>query len=131
MNDYLEKSGAENSKQTVIQDQTPSGTSPSFRFVQIGAIPKTPLRRILQPQKPDQVAQRKYNIDDTATRSDKSVMPAQNPSASYTSVGPTSMNLSEVVQRQNDIAELLVLQQKHSLLSSREIPVFDGGPLSF
>lgn len=39
------------------------------------------------------------------------------------------MNLLNVAQRQNDIAELLILQQKHSLLPSREIPVFD--PLSF
>jgi len=41
------------------------------------------------------------------------------------------MNLLNAVWRQNDIAELLVLQQKHSLFPSREIPVFDRDPLNF
>lgn len=39
------------------------------------------------------------------------------------------MKFSNVVERQNDIAELLVLQRKHTLRPSREIPVFDVDPL--
>ena len=36
-----------------------------------------------------------------------------------------------VIQRQNEIADLLVLQQKLTSLPSKEIPVFDGNPLNY
>lgn len=42
-----------------------------------------------------------------------------------------SRDLVTVIQRQNDIADLLMLHQKQSSLPSRQIPVFDGDPLSF
>lgn len=132
MNEYLEKYSAENSKKTSTkQDQTSPGPSPSFEFVQLGAIPKTPLQRMFQPPKLNQVAHRKSNVEDaTAAISDNPATTFQDPSVSCTDVGLTNMNISNVVRRQNDIAELLVLQQKHTLLPSREIPVFDGDPLN-
>lgn len=43
----------------------------------------------------------------------------------------THDNLSTVVQRQRDIADLIVMQRKLALLLAREITVFDGDPLTY
>ena len=40
-------------------------------------------------------------------------------------------NFLTVIQRQNEIADLLVVQQKMTSLPSMEIPVFDGNPLNY
>ncbi|KAK0142765.1 hypothetical protein N1851_019297 [Merluccius polli] len=40
-------------------------------------------------------------------------------------------NVVDVLKRQNDITEILIKQQKASLLPVREIPSFDGDPLHF
>ncbi|GAA6081464.1 uncharacterized protein LOC117538615 [Tachysurus ichikawai] len=127
MNEYFGKHCIDHSKQLLTRDQTSPGTSPSSEFVQLGAIPKTPLQRILQAPKP-MVSQRNY--ENKATTSDESIINMPNQSSSNNEVGLTNMNLSNVMQRQDKIAEPLILQQKHTLLPSREIPVFGGDPLN-
>lgn len=42
-----------------------------------------------------------------------------------------SSALAQVMRKQNEITEMLVKQQKWSLLPSIEIPIFDGDPLKF
>lgn len=86
---------------------------------------------MFQPLKLNQVAHRKSNAEDATATSDNPATTFQNPSVSCTDVGLTNMNLSNVVRRQNEIAGLLVLQQKHNLLPSTKIPVFDGDPQNF
>jgi len=39
--------------------------------------------------------------------------------------------LSLIVQRQKEMTDLMIMQQNHSLLPKREVPVFDGNPLSY
>ncbi len=40
-------------------------------------------------------------------------------------------NFLTVMQRQNDIADLLVWQHKQASLPARQIPVFEGNPLNY
>ena len=44
---------------------------------------------------------------------------------------PSNNVLADVLRRQNEITEMLIKQQRMSLLPSRDIPVFDGDPLHF
>ncbi|MEQ2234164.1 hypothetical protein ILYODFUR_029148 [Ilyodon furcidens] len=42
-----------------------------------------------------------------------------------------SSTLTEIMKRQNEITEMLIKQQRQTLLPSIEIPVFSGDPLHF
>lgn len=44
---------------------------------------------------------------------------------------PQSIDLTNILQRQTDLTDLLVIQQKESKLPQREVPMFDGNPLTF
>lgn len=41
------------------------------------------------------------------------------------------IDLSNIIRRQTDLADLLVIQQKESKLPKREVLVFGGDPLAF
>lgn len=43
----------------------------------------------------------------------------------------THDNMNRVIQRQSDIAELIITQQNLSLPPAREITVHDGNPLTY
>ncbi|XP_033992103.1 uncharacterized protein LOC117487588 [Trematomus bernacchii] len=113
MNDYVKDYRV---KPHMSMDAEPS----PITFAEFGAIPKTPLQRLLyqQPRPPE-------NIDNTN----------QSPQHTARDAGITGTNNNDnfltVMQRQNDIVNLLVLQQKQTSLPTREIPVFDGNPLNY
>lgn len=48
---------------------------------------------------------------------------------------PSGLQQSErkldIMRKQNEITQMLIKEQKHALLLSREIPVFKGDPLQF
>ena len=85
----------------------------------LGAVPKTPLQRTVinlrSPQQPT-----------TQFRPFK--MPTMH---SSTQRNKTHDNLDTVIQRQRDIADHIIMQQKRTLLPTMEIKVFDGDPLEY
>ena len=104
MNEYFE----ETSKQENVEQTS------ALEFIQLGAMPKTPLQRAVgDTHKSSQVATRAPNphLGDPAT--------------SYI----THENISTMVKSQRDITELMIMQQNLSLLPKREVPVFKGDPL--
>lgn len=42
-----------------------------------------------------------------------------------------NLDLTTITQRQTDLADLLVMQQKQASVPKREITVFDGDPLAY
>ena len=116
-----------------------------MEFVQLGAIPKTPLHQTilsLHRRPPtrgtntpeDQNKSQRKNVTDkhrnqTANHNQTITHAAQD--NTNVIVNAAHDNLDVVIQRQSDIAELIVSQQNLSLLPAREISVFDGNPLSY
>eukprot|EP00063_Salmo_salar_P065884 XP_014040719.1 PREDICTED: uncharacterized protein LOC106593859 [Salmo salar] len=106
-------------------------TSP-VEFAALGAVPNTPLQRVLQqpttkPSKPIQKTVMNHTLQQPTARSSNQ----HRINTAGISDNASHDNLSTVMQRQNEIADLLVLQHKQATLPVREIPMFDGDPLNF
>lgn len=117
MNEYLE-SYQENPD--VSMDPSP------IKFAELGAIPKTPLQRLLN-QEPMPLVR----IANTANNANTTQSPPQTAAGAGITAMNNNDNFLKVMQRQNDIAVLLVLQHKQTSLPPREIPVFNGNPLNY
>ncbi|RXN09552.1 hypothetical protein ROHU_010970 [Labeo rohita] len=120
MNEYADKA---EEKSTLIID---SESSP-LHFKTIGAIPKTPLQRIVHgTQIPSRLTanQAATAPTTTTTQTDQQHGAARNTTNASLDLGP-------VLQRQSDLADLLETQQKQASLPLREIPVFSGDPLEY
>ena len=106
--------------------QEPETMESNVDYVQLGAIPKTPLHQTilslhrppLTRETPENKPQHK-NTSPTLQNDAKDVVDAAHD------------NLTVIIQRQHDIAELIVSQQNLSLLPAREMSVFDGNPLAY
>ena len=108
MNEYLE-TYHENTDATVNSETSP------VEFAKLGAIPKTPLQRYLHQQSKPIISSPPQNKN-TITHM---TLPQHGPtgqSSPQTATGGINMtnnnDLLTVMQRQNDIADLLVLQHK-------------------
>lgn len=87
----------------------------ALEFIQVAAVPKTPLKRAVghfcsSSQRATYTSSPQLEIHETSTSQD---------------------NLGTLVQTQKEIADLVTMQQNLSLLPKREVPVYDGNPLSY
>lgn len=82
-------------------------------LMQMSAVPKIPLQKTVQ------------NMDFQNT-----VLDQHSPQQPTKQSKMSHDNLSAVLQRRRDIANLIILQQWLALLPTREIAVFDGHPLT-
>lgn len=107
----------------------------AVEFTELGAIPKTPLQRYLN-QQPKPLASSPQQNKKTTRITLQQHGPTVQSSPQTATGGGINMtdnddNFLTVMQRQNDIADLLALQHKQVSLPAREIPVFDGNPLNY
>ncbi|XP_034086675.1 uncharacterized protein LOC117555808 [Gymnodraco acuticeps] len=112
MNAYLEES---KEKSTDTLDPEIS----AMEFMPLGAVPKTPLQRTVINLRSPQQPTIQFRPFKTPTMH------------SSTQRNETHDNLDTVIQRQRDIADLIIMQQKLTLLPTMEIKVFDGDPLEY
>ena len=127
----------------------PETMESNVEFMQLGAIPKTPLHQTImsfpipsstsRPIKPPMrpTPENKPRIKNV-TQTYKSESANHNHTITHVAqdnsnrgVNAAHDNLDVVIQRQNDIAELIVSQHNLSKLPVREISVFDGDPLAY
>lgn len=87
----------------------------ALEFIEVAAVPKTPLQTTVG------------HVRNSAKQASSPQHRMNDPKTSNVS----NDDFSTVVQRQNDIAELIIKQQNLSLLPKREVPMFDGDPLSY
>lgn len=116
MNEYLDSYMQE--RNASVDEFEPS----PVKFKEMRALPKMPLQRLLNRPHASEPAQNQEPQTQNHPESD---------SSEESSSSNQSINLLNVIQRQSDLADLLMLQHKQSSLPSRQIPVFDGDPLSF
>lgn len=113
-----------------------------------GAIPKTPLQNIMQaPHHSPPISRRttdnmeqyaaasavkprtsKVVVSNGAHGRDRSQIQDR---STPRSEPPDRPDLTTIMQRQTDLADLLTMQQKLASLPRREVPVFDGDPLAY
>ena len=110
-------------------------------FAGLGAVPKTPLQTMMQAHQNHQTtkpqAKNESTVEESAAatatpRTTKVVVsdgPHRQDQSTPRSEIPQSLDLTR--QRQTDLVDLLVMQQKQASLPRREVPVFDGNPLTF
>lgn len=110
-------------------------------FAGLGAVPKTPLQTMMQAHKNHQTTKlqpkNKSTMEESAAatatpRTTKVVVsdgPHRQDQSTPRSEIPQSLDLT--MQRQTDLVDLLVMQQKQASLPRREVSVFDGNPLTF
>ncbi|KAK0154050.1 hypothetical protein N1851_003872 [Merluccius polli] len=87
----------------------------ALEFIQVAAVPKTPLQRAVGHF---------HSSSQRATNASSPQLEIHETSASHD-------NLGTLVQTQKEIADLVIMQQNLSLLPKREVPVYDGNPLSY
>lgn len=110
-------------------------------FAGLGAVPKTPLQTMMQAHQNHQTtkpqAKNESTVEESAAatatpRTTKVVVsdgPHRQDQSTPRSEIPQSLDLTR--KRQTDLVDLLVMQQKQASLPRREVPVFDGNPLTF
>lgn len=109
-------------------------------FTRLGTVPKTPLQRIMEEPRP---TMHTINTEPTTSHTlTGSTLQAQT-SATINVSRPTirSRRMEHPIppppaqqnaqNTQNDLADLIILQQRQASLPSREIPVFNGDLLSY
>ncbi|KAJ8349111.1 hypothetical protein SKAU_G00277000 [Synaphobranchus kaupii] len=105
--------GADNASEPPDQPTLPDTSV--VDFIPVSSVPKTPLQRAVvihsSPQGGDVAAGPQGQGPDLSNISQDSI--------------------SVMVQKQNEIAQLVIRQQNLSLLPKRELTVFDGNPLSY
>lgn len=84
-------------------------------FIQVAVVPKTPLQRAVGHF---------HSSSQRATNASRSQLEIHETSTSHD-------NLCTLMQTQMEIADLVIMQQNLSLLPKREVPVYDGNPLSY
>ena len=109
--------------QTLMQQPRPATAVTTTK--QPGAIPKHP---ISTPKQSVTIAQPPINVN---PKQEKISLKISSQRPFLTKPSPDYVGLSSVMQRQNEIVDLLVLQHKQGLLPVRDIPVFHGDPLSY
>lgn len=103
----------------------------------LGAVPKTPLQKFLQahqnlaPNSSGTVAEPTVASNPRTTKVVVSDGQQRQNQSTPRSGATQSPNLTTIMQRQTDLADLLLMQQRQSSLPQREVPVFDGDPLNF
>lgn len=123
----------------------PDTMESNVEFVQLGAIPKTPLHQtIVSFHRPPLTSKTNTSEDGnkpqnknvtekykTQTENHKHTISHAAQDHSDVVVNAARDHLDVVMQRQNDVAELVVSQQNLSLLPASEISVFDGNPSAY
>lgn len=110
----------------------PETMESNVEFVQLGAVPKTPLHQtILSLHRPPPT--RGTNTPENKPQNKNLTEKHKTDTANHNRIVTHAAqdNLDVVIRRQNDIAELIVSQQNLSRLPAREISVFDGNPLAY
>ena len=117
-----------------------NGILTQLDFAGIGTIPKTPLQTMMQARYPPPggvIMMERSDHQPTATtnpRTPRVVVsdgPRRHDRSTPRSEIAQSPDLTNITQRQTDLADLLVMQQKEAKLPRREVPMFDGDPLTF
>ncbi|KAK0150310.1 hypothetical protein N1851_008772 [Merluccius polli] len=132
MNAYLHD---QNSKAIRIVKQDIS----EREFVEIATVPKTPLQRTLASRHPLPTGrgQPRGHRPSGAQSQPRAHSPVRAHSqdrphrSSGAYLSGTDNSLTAGTQRQSDIADLIIMQQKLSLLPAREVTVYDGDPLTY
>lgn len=136
MNDYLKQHLAAKSSDLNGAETTLS----PLHFKDLGAVPKTPLQKFVYKPLEDQdnahliqqpsAVQFSGNIhQSTVPIVSSSQHAATQRSASHHSAD--NVDITNIMKRQCDLADLLVNQQRQAGLPKKEIPVFDGDPLKY
>lgn len=87
----------------------------ALEFIQVAAVPKTPLQRAVG------------HLHSSSQRASN----ASSPQLEIHETGTSHDNLGTLVRTQKEIADLVIMQQNLSLLPKRQVPVYDGNPLSY
>ena len=107
MDDYLKEYKAAKDDVTIESETSESG------FKGVRTVPKTPLQMYFNPAPRPRDA------------------PKKDPQPADAATMTGNYDNAAVMQRQKDIADLLVLQHRQTSLPAREIPIFDGNPLNY
>lgn len=120
MNDYYDANMEDNVEPTFVD-------ASAIEFAPVTAVPKTPLQRAVSH------VHRSSRVAAAASPSRSSrVAAATSPSSPQLEVSDSSnRGLSLMAQRQKEMTDLMIKQEHFSLLPKREVPVFDGDPLSY
>lgn len=105
MNVYLEESKQQPAEPTLTE-------ASALEFVPVATVPKTPLQKTVRH----------------LHSSSRSIRTSTSPQLGFSH--DTAAD-TEMLHRQKELTELMVRQQNLSLLPKRDLPVFDGDPLSF
>lgn len=99
-----------------------------FAPIEPGAIPKTPLQAILQAY-PDHLT-RGTGREQPAAGAHKVIPDGRGQSTPQGNI-THNFDITAITQRQTELADLLVMQQRQASLPKRVITVFDGDPLTY
>ncbi|KAL0151450.1 hypothetical protein M9458_053236 [Cirrhinus mrigala] len=88
----------------------------ALEFAPVTTVPKTPLQRVVSH----------VQSNPKATSSSSSSSSSQSKTNNH-----SHQDLSLMVQKQKEMTDLMIMQQNLSLLPKREVPVFNGDPLSY
>ncbi|KAI2645448.1 Gag-Pol polyprotein [Labeo rohita] len=121
MNSYLKAQGKQ--LREALLD-----TEPSIEYANIHGVPKTPLQLLTAKQKQFDLYPSMEEASHQAATTAATSVPISTATSSTPSPQTTFTNVNSGL---NDIAKLIVQQQRLSSLPSRDIPVFDGEPLNF
>ncbi len=106
MSEYYEANKEDNDKPTLIDTS-------ALEFAPVTTLPKTPLQRVVS-----------HVQSNPRTATSSSSLKSETSDDSHEVLGL-------MVQKQKEITDLMIRQQNLSLLPKREVPVFDGDPLSY
>ena len=134
--DEASESGKEMEEQINASEKI-EGSLAELEFARIGTIPKTPLQKMIHIQCPPLTGITKRSEQPPRATTNPHIprvvvsdRPHRGESTPRSEMAQSS-DLTNIIQRQTDLADLLVTQQKESKLPRREVLVFGGDPLTF